>query len=242
MDRNVTILVLVLVCVFLPGCTGPQPPDTEQATGSLEINSTPGGSEAFLDGILMGRTPLTVVDVPGGTHTFELRYRDHTSFVRTLNIRAGTRSYIDATLSPLATKTVPVIPATTTNRGKPARSPAITPGKTMVPASDPAAGCWRMEQTVENVVLISTLILGPDGTGWMNASRITPSASDSVTDRIRWSADPNSTLVTLAEANPPDPQDPDLWFVTYDRNADILDAGDNGDMLLHYRRVACTAP
>lgn len=238
--RKFFLLFGIALLVITSGCTTTVPfaqpsaqpttepgvqPTIQPATGSLELSSTPEGSEIYLDGVYRGTTPSIIPGVQSGPHTLELRYHDYTSWSESVEIQGGTRSNVNATLSPIATQTS--VPTT-----KPTAKPTTPMPKTVV-------GCWKFEHSIGDTTIVYTYDLQSDGTGWMNGTRTTPTTSESMSERVRWAKDPNSAAVTILEANPSDPLDPDKWVLAYDENADILDAGEKGQVLMIYVRAPC---
>jgi hypothetical protein len=245
MNRKLTLLSVVALLVLVSGCTTTglrDLPPEGAATGALTISSTPPGSEIYLDGVYMGTTPTTIPDVAGGSHILELRYRDYTPWSKSLEIRGGTTSYVDATLSPVTVTT----PLPTTN---PPTSPTTNPTTlqttvhTTVPATTPEpktiAGCWKVEHTIGNATEAYIYDLQEGGNGWIYGTYTTAARSESMSEEIRWSVDPVSAVVTIVEANPKDPADPDKWVLTYDEYADILDGGEKGQLISRFVRVPC---
>jgi hypothetical protein len=56
---------------------------------------------------------------------------------------------------------------------------------------------------------------------------------------ITWSKDPQSVFVTVVEANPTNPADPERWVMTYNEKPDVLDMGEKGHMIMIFKRVRC---
>ena len=62
----------------------------EPSTASLEIMSpSVDGAEVFLDGALVGRTPLRVANVSLGDHHVRIEARDHVPFAQTIHLRTA---------------------------------------------------------------------------------------------------------------------------------------------------------
>ncbi len=81
-----------------------------QATGSLEIVSTPPGAEVAVDGSPQGTTPL-VIELPIGAHEVALTLADHAPESRPARINARERTLVEVTLSArMATVTVDTTP------------------------------------------------------------------------------------------------------------------------------------
>jgi len=232
MYRKLLLLFVIALLVMTTGCTTPVPdsPPTVQptlpATGSLELSSVPPGSEIYLDGVYRGTTPSVIPDVPAGTHTLELRYREYHSWSASVVVQGGITSYMNATLSPVVTQTS--VPTT-----EPTPIPTTPMPKTV-------AGCWKFEHTDGNTTIAYSYELKSSGTGWMYGTKTTPRITETMQPvSVTWSLDPNSAVVTIVEANPPNPADPNTTVLTYDENADILDGGGKGTVLINFVRVPC---
>ena len=102
MYRKLSLFFVVALLVLVSGCTQtlPRASPSEATTGSLEISSTPSGSEIYIDGVYKGTTPLVLSDITTGSHMLELRYPGYTSLKKSVEIKAGTTSYVDTSLSP----------------------------------------------------------------------------------------------------------------------------------------------
>jgi hypothetical protein len=229
MYRELLLLFVITLLVITSGCTTTIPntqPSVQPTTGSLNISSTPQGSEIYLDGVYRGTTPSTIPDVPNGSHYLELRYREYNSWSKSVEIQGGNTSYVDATLSPIVTQTS--VPTT-----EPTARPTTPVPKTV-------GGCWKFEHSTGNTTFAYIYELKSSGTGWMYGTKTSPTKTESMTpESITWSIDPHSAVVTILEANPRDPADPDTWVLTYDENADILDGGEKGQVFMIYVRVPC---
>jgi hypothetical protein len=232
MYRKLLLFFVITLLVISSGCTTPvadslatvQP--TLPATGSLELSSVPPQSEIYLDGVYRGTTPSIIPDVSTGTHTLEFRSREYHSWSASVVVQGGIRSYINATLSPVVTQT-PV----------PTTEPTPVP---TTPVPKTVAGCWKLEHTVGNTTYTYMYDLKASGTGWMYGIKTTPTTRETPPpESVLWSIDPNTMVVTIVEANPPNPADPNTTVLTYDENADILDGGGKGMVLILFVRVPC---
>jgi len=93
-------LLLVLISVlFLAGCGG------KKSTGSnggvkadLNFKSTPTGVSVYLDGQLVGQTPVLVKDVSEGKHTYELKAEGYQTYKGSINIISGGTKLIEVEL------------------------------------------------------------------------------------------------------------------------------------------------
>jgi hypothetical protein len=89
-----------------------------EAKPTLTVTSDPSGASVTVDGQAFGRTPLTLRDLPPGSHTVVLSMPGRQPVTRTVELRAGGSQDVVATLEPEA----PVV----------AQKPAVTP-----PAPEP---------------------------------------------------------------------------------------------------------
>jgi hypothetical protein len=72
-----------------PAATGP---------GSMQIVSRPSGAQVILDGRDVGRTPLTLVSVPDGTHAVRLELTGFKPWATTVDVTPGQRTRVAASL------------------------------------------------------------------------------------------------------------------------------------------------
>jgi len=117
MLQKIAICILVL-CVFLCGCTTPLP----EKTGSVTITSSPSGSEVYLDNEYHGTTPSTINAVPAGNHTVEIRERGYKNWSQNITVASGRTASVSPSLVPVAATvpiTVPVTFATMTKKDVP---------------------------------------------------------------------------------------------------------------------------
>ena len=238
MYMKMSLLFVAALLVLVSGCTTTLPralPSEGGTTGSLDISSTPSGSAIYVDGVNKGITPMILSDVPAGSHMLELWYPGYTSLKKSVEIKAGTTSYVDASLSPIIVPTsLPTTVPTTIPTTKP------TPVPTTSPMPKTLAGCWKFENTTGNTTFFYMFEFQPAGTGWMTGTKTSPLKTESMQPlAITWSKDPQSALVTVVEANPSNPADPERWVMTYNEKADVLDMGEKGHMILIYKRVTC---
>jgi hypothetical protein len=69
-----------------------------QATGSIDVTSTPSGASVYLDGSPKGTTPKTITGVSAGSHTFKLSKSGYKDYTGTTSIKAGETKRINANL------------------------------------------------------------------------------------------------------------------------------------------------
>ena len=79
---------------------GPKP-----AIGELSVSSTPSGANVFVDNNFVGITPLTLQEMPAGSHGVTVRLAGYQDYETTISVNAGATSTIAAGLSPVAPTT-----------------------------------------------------------------------------------------------------------------------------------------
>jgi len=100
-------------------------PVQDPTTGSVNIQSTPAGANAFLDGTLVGLTPVTVSGVTPGSHQVRIEKTGYEPYQMTASVSAGATTLVSAVLTPGPT------PTTTTPAPTPtATTPQPTPTQT----------------------------------------------------------------------------------------------------------------
>ncbi|MCJ7742019.1 MAG: PEGA domain-containing protein [Methanoregula sp.] len=117
MLQKIAICLLVLG-VFLCGCTAPLP----EKTGSIKITSSPSGAEVYLDNEYHGTTPNTITTVQAGNHTVEIRERGYKTWSQGVSVTSGSSVAVSASLVPVGTTVptiVPTIIATMTKKDVP---------------------------------------------------------------------------------------------------------------------------
>jgi len=81
--------------------TAPEPstPGTlGRFTGALAIESRPTGARVFLDGKLIGKTPLATASVPAGEHAVRLEYDGYRRWTSSVRVVAGEQNRVTASL------------------------------------------------------------------------------------------------------------------------------------------------
>ena len=68
--------------------------------GVIEVLSHPQGAQVLLDGKVVGRTPLSIADVPEGTHEIRLEITGFHPWVTPVHVSAGGRARVGASLEP----------------------------------------------------------------------------------------------------------------------------------------------
>jgi hypothetical protein len=78
-----------------------QAPSVDEAAsgpGSLNVVSRPAGAEVFVDGRIVGRTPLVLSNVSSGAHDVRLQLPGFRRWATTVRIRPGARTRVAASL------------------------------------------------------------------------------------------------------------------------------------------------
>ncbi len=70
----------------------------QPSVGNLDIKSTPISAEVYLDGSYKGSTPLTVSNVPVGTHTVVLKKSGYHEISKIVDVKYGQTTYVSETL------------------------------------------------------------------------------------------------------------------------------------------------
>jgi hypothetical protein len=89
-----------------PGAT----PDTK---GQITVRSNPEGANIYLDNAYRGLTPLTLVDIPQGSHTLTLKMNGFQDWQSSVNVQSRSSTDVSGTLAasiPQATPTAIVTP------------------------------------------------------------------------------------------------------------------------------------
>jgi hypothetical protein len=66
--------------------------------GSMDLLSRPSGAEVFVDGALVGRTPLSLADIEAGSHAVRISLPGHQRWVTSVEVRSGERTRVAASL------------------------------------------------------------------------------------------------------------------------------------------------
>jgi hypothetical protein len=82
------------------------PGPTPDTNGQITVRSSPSGANIYLDNLYKGLTPLTLVDIPAGSHTILLKLNGYQDWQSTVNVAAGSSTDVSGTLA-AATATPP---------------------------------------------------------------------------------------------------------------------------------------
>jgi serine/threonine protein kinase len=82
-----------------PAAAAPStPPTPGQSAAALSVESRPAGASVFLDGKLIGRTPLQVGEVAAGDHTVRIELDGYQRWSSSVHVVAGERGRVAASL------------------------------------------------------------------------------------------------------------------------------------------------
>jgi hypothetical protein len=73
---------------------------TAPLSGAIEIMSRPRDAQVFLDGILVGRAPMSIPDVAEGTHEVRVELDGFRPWVGSVRVKGGSRARVGASLEP----------------------------------------------------------------------------------------------------------------------------------------------
>jgi hypothetical protein len=80
--------------------------DSEENSGYINITSTPSGVNVYLDTALKGRTPISLKDVPAGTHLLKCMAKGYQDWQMNIEIIAGEHFDVIAKLNQESVKTI----------------------------------------------------------------------------------------------------------------------------------------
>lgn len=82
----------------IPPATRTTESGPRNSEGRVEVVSRPAGAQVFLDGRLVGRTPLTLSQVSAGSHAVRLALPGHQRWVTTVDVAPGAHARVAASL------------------------------------------------------------------------------------------------------------------------------------------------
>jgi len=74
-------------------------PDPTPTTGSIKVTSSPPGASVYLDNAYKGVTPMTIPDVPTGTHTVELKLDGYSDWTTNVEVSSGSSQPLSAVMA-----------------------------------------------------------------------------------------------------------------------------------------------
>lgn len=76
------------------------PGPTPDTNGQITVRSSPSGANIYLDNAYRGLTPLTLVDIPQGSHAIILKMNGYQDWQSSVNVLAGSSTDVSGMLSP----------------------------------------------------------------------------------------------------------------------------------------------
>jgi len=95
---------------MVPVSPGPTP----YINGQITVRSSPSGANIYLDNAYRGLTPLTLVDIPQGSHAIILKLNGYQDWQSSINVVAGSSTDVSGTLSSSPSPTPTTLPPQTT--------------------------------------------------------------------------------------------------------------------------------
>ena len=80
---------------LVPVTPGPTP----NTNGQITVRSSPSGANIYLDNAYRGLTPLTLVDIPQGSHAIILKLNGYQDWQSSVNVLAGSSTDVSGTLA-----------------------------------------------------------------------------------------------------------------------------------------------
>jgi len=94
---------------MVPVSPGPTP----NINGQITVRSSPSGANIYLDNSYRGLTPLTLVDIPAGSHAIILKLNDYQDWQSSVNVLAGSSTDVSGTLASSPQPTPTTVPQAT---------------------------------------------------------------------------------------------------------------------------------
>jgi hypothetical protein len=101
-----------------------------QNTGSLYVQSSPGGAGVYVDDAYRGESPLTVGNLVQGSHNLKLRLSGYQDYVATVSISAGKTTSIYPALQPVVNPSTGYVMISSTPSGASIYTDGVYQGKT----------------------------------------------------------------------------------------------------------------
>jgi hypothetical protein len=74
-----------------------------KAIGALQVLSNPAGAQVYINGELIGPTPLRLDDLDAGEHVVKIQYANYYDFEKRISVQGGEREIVSATLEAIDT-------------------------------------------------------------------------------------------------------------------------------------------
>ena len=101
--------VTTVQATMVPVSPGPTP----HTNGQITVRSSPSGANIYLDNSYRGLTPLTLVDIPQGSHAIILKLNGYQDWQSSVNVPAGSSTDVSGTLASSPQPTPTTLPEAT---------------------------------------------------------------------------------------------------------------------------------
>ena len=93
-------VIVVLMLIFAQRREVEVVEEVEESVGSgfLEIETSPSDAEIFMDGDYKGKSPITLNNIPSGTHNIVIKKEGYDDFIKEVSVEAGRRVVLEARL------------------------------------------------------------------------------------------------------------------------------------------------
>ena len=71
----------------------------KEGSGFLEVETFPGDAEIYVDGILKGKSPDTLYNIPAGMHNIAIKKEGYKDYIADVNVEAGKKAFVEADLA-----------------------------------------------------------------------------------------------------------------------------------------------
>jgi len=92
-------------------------PKATPTTGTISVSSEPSGANVYLDNAYKGVTPVTIPDVPTGTHTVELKLDGYSDWTTNVEVTSGSSQSLSAVMAKGPAPTPTPTPESTATSG-----------------------------------------------------------------------------------------------------------------------------
>jgi hypothetical protein len=101
--ENTSVPVMAGATTLVSAVLEPTPPPPD--TGAIDITSSPVDAAVYLDGVLKGTTPLSIVNLVPGPYTIRIEKSGYEVWEENVTVSAGETELVDAVLTPVPSPT-----------------------------------------------------------------------------------------------------------------------------------------
>src|SRR3989338_9142729 len=73
--------------------------EEDAGSGFLEVETFPSDADIYVDGILKGKSPDTVYNIPAGMHNIAIKKEGYSDYSVDVDVEAGKKSFVEADLA-----------------------------------------------------------------------------------------------------------------------------------------------